>query len=417
MLYTQYSEEKRKFSKLEEEHEKMKTESSHQLQDLQHELEMFNDFSKLDNDEIAKCEKLKEMGTKIITLNRKCIFLENSESKLANDLKKLKENLLNSETSYISKLHKLDIEKHELLNKINKMENLLNNTVEKQELIKLQDDLDQLTLKYRELLQSLSDIQNKHCKEIDVLKESNIIYKKEKDEINTKLADALNKLHTFETISCNIDNATQILTKKLAQSEVNEITERQRGNHINNLYELVKEQLKNSEERYTEFEKFNKEIMRKNLQLQENVKDLQDKMINYVDFTEFNELKNKCANLLDEQSQLISEKLMLKEELQLMKKKDETSTLWNSSKEYEFLNLKHQIVDLQSSSDEKAIIARLSSDVVNARLSEAECRKMISDLKTEFDTNELALDRCKSDLIEERVKNEKIAIEQSRKFR
>lgn len=417
MLYKQYAEEKLKFNKQEEHYENLRSEYSAKNEDLQHQLEIYSDFSKLGDNELAKREKLKEMAGKIVTLNRKCIFLENIEKKLIIELKKLRENLLNSETNYISKINKLDLEKQALLSKIEKNENLLDNTADKQELHELQNNLDNLTIKYRELSQNLVEIQTKHTKEIDILNESNNMFKKEKEELNIKLTDTYSKLHTFEDTSCNVDNSIQVLTKKLAQSEVNEITERQRGNHINNLYELVKEQLKNSEDRYTEFEKFNKEIMRKNLQLQESVKDLQDKVINYIDLSSYHELKNKCTNLLEEQANLKSEILTIKDQLELTKKRDNSINLWNSLKEYEYLNLKHQIVDLQSNSDEKAIIARLSSEVVSARLSEAECRKIIENLNKEINKYETDIEQCDKLLNEERLKNEKIFGGQKRRLR
>ncbi|KAL3280010.1 hypothetical protein HHI36_017518 [Cryptolaemus montrouzieri] len=49
-----------------------------------------------------------------------------------------------------------------------------------------------------------------------------------------------------------------------------------------------------------------------------------------------------------------------------------TTSLWSTAKEEELLGLKHQIVDLLSNSDDKAVIARISADLMQARANENE---------------------------------------------
>lgn len=357
------------------------------------------------------------MSSKIISLNRKCVYLETSEMKMSNDVKKLQEDMLNLEKFYIDKLNKIETENKCLLNETNVFRNNLKNTASQLLLLQTQNNLDSLTLKQRDLLQRIIEQETKHTKELSVLKESNEMLKKEKEDLADRLVETINKLKNIETSSYPTETAIEILTKKLSQTEVNEITERQRGNHINNLYELVKEQLKNSEDRYTEFEKFNKEIMRKNLQLQETVKDLQDKVIHYVDAKVFQDLQEKYTSLLQDKEKLFRNYSTLTQELEITKKSYDCQNLWTSLKEYEFLNLKHQIVDLQSTTDAKAIIARLSSDVVNARLAEADCRKTIDDLRNELNKLEDEYSQCQNNLIEERREHEEITQGFSNKLR
>lgn len=393
----------------EEEYQKLKGECDEKCEVLEGKLKDLTDYTNLSQDERAKREKVVEMSTKIITLNRKCVYLETSELKLSNDVKKLQDDVLNLEKANNKKLNKIETENKCLLNETDIFRNKLKNTASQLLLLQTQNNLDNLTLKLRDLLQRVAELETKHTKELSVLKETNEMFKKEKEELAGKLVETLNKLKYFEVSSFTVETAIEILTKKLSQTEVNEITERQRGNHINNLYELVKEQLKNSEDRYTEFEKFNKEIMRKNLQLQENVKDLQDKVIHYVDVNAFRELQEKYTSLLEDKEKILQNHSMLTQELEIIKKSFDCQNLWTNLKEYEFLNLKHQIVDLQSTTDAKAIIARLSSDVVNARLTEADCRKTIDDLRNELNKLEDEYNQCQNNLIEERKEHEELS--------
>lgn len=65
--------------------------------------------------------------------------------------------------------------------------------------------------------------------------------------------------------------------------KVREISEKHRADHTNNLYELVKEQLKKSEEKFVEFSKYGDGLLQKNLVLQERVAGLEDQLTLWVD--------------------------------------------------------------------------------------------------------------------------------------
>lgn len=336
--------------------------------------------SNLASDEKSKAERAAELAANIAVLNRKCLYFETQESDFRLEIKNLRNDLLTAENSLQQKSSEMHVMEINLKTKLMIAENELKAKVDAAVFLEIQKNMDHLDLKYKKLLQELNQICSENSLQLKVLTESNQSLKKEKEELQEKLKIAIAKIH-HESLRENADAAA----KKLAETEVNEIAERQRANHVQNLYELVKEQLEKSEDRFREFETYNKEIMHKNLVLQENLKDLQNQVLNYVDPSTFKDIQAKYSDALKENETLsvINEKL--KTDVKVLNSKLEACTLWSSSNEYEFLSLKHQIVDLQAASDDKTVIARLSRDVVNARLSENKMEQKVHNVLQELE--------------------------------
>lgn len=326
---------------------------------------------------MASDEKVKraaELAANIAVLNRKCLYFETQESDLNLEINNLRNELLTAENNLQQKSSELHIMENTHKTKLAIAENELKSKIDATTFLELQKNMDDLDLKYKKLLHEMNHVCSENSLELKLLTESNQSLQKEKQELQEKLKIAIAKIHH-----------ENVVAKKLAETEVNEITERQRANHIQNLYELVKEQLQKSEDRFREFETYNKEIMHKNLILQENLKDLQNQVLNYVDPSTFKEIQTNYLNALKENETLSTINEQLKSDVKVLNSKLEAYTLWSSSKEYEFLNLKHQIVDLQAASDDKTVIARLSRDVVNARLSENKMEQKVRSVLEELE--------------------------------
>lgn len=384
LLYQQYSTEKEDWSKAKETYSKTASEITETVDILENKLKEISKYVDNGKDEQAKLKQVSEMSGTIIILNRKSLHLENENTKLIAELKAVKQDLLDAEIAVKKKVNDLKIENSSLLKTIEVLKNEVSNTINLSEHKKLLNDYDNLTLKHRSLLNNLTEICTQNNNEAILLKGSIDLLKNEKEELYTKLKDVVSKLNTFEVATYEVDKAVETLSKKLSQIEVNEITERQRANHMTNLYELVKEQLKKSEERYKEFENYNKDLMYRNLSFQECLKEFQDKVINEVDFFDYSAIQNKCGKLLEENANLVKNIESLQGQLEVLQKLVNTQKLWSSSHEYEFLSLKHQILDLQASTDDKAVISRLSSDVVHARLQEADVQKKIESILDQY---------------------------------
>lgn len=64
--------------------------------------------------------------------------------------------------------------------------------------------------------------------------------------------------------------------------KVEALSQKNRADHTNNLYELVKEQLKKSEEKFVEFSKYGDGLLQKNSTLQERVVSLEDQVALWI---------------------------------------------------------------------------------------------------------------------------------------
>ncbi|GJQ81526.1 hypothetical protein Trydic_g4888 [Trypoxylus dichotomus] len=411
LLYKQYSEEKLEWCKDKENFSKTTGEVTEKVEILENKLKDISIYVNKSKDEQAKLKQVSEMSGTIVTLNRQLLHLENENKKLTSELKTAKQDLLDAEIAVKKKVNDLKLEKNSFSKQLSILKSETLKAVNLVEHKKLLNDFDNLTLKHRSLLKNLTEICSQNNNEITQIKTSVDLLKSEKEEIQNKLKDVILKLNTCDVVTYEVDKAVEHLSKKLSQIEINEISERQRANHMTNLYELVKEQLKKSEERYKEFEKYNKDLMYRNLSLQECLKDFQNKAINEIDLNDYSSTKEKCEKVLEENANLTKEVEQLQGKLEVVEKLVDTQKLWTSSQEYEFLSLKHQILDLQASTDDKAVISRLSSDVIHARLQEAEAQKRIENISTECKKLEEEYNLFKSNAEEEYVRiNEHVNI-------
>nr|XP_022901566.1 centrosomal protein of 290 kDa isoform X1 [Onthophagus taurus] len=368
---------------------------SEKVEVLEKKLEEIKKFHLSENDAF-KIKQVSELAGEVVILNRKTLYLKNENEKYLGDIDRLKSDSLKNEIDLMKSVKLTNEINDSLLNKITRLEVELKNKIDLNLFLKLQNNFDDLTIKHRGLLGEISTIKSNENRELQAL---NVIIKNLKEEkltILEKTQDLLIKINSFEASKLvEIDKNIEMLTKKLSQCEINEITERQRANHMNNLYELVKEQLKNSEERLHDFEKYNKEIMEKNLKLQETIKNGQNQILIEPFFENDDDLKKKYENALIEID-------VLKKNLNEIKFKNEIDEKyeknWKSSTaayEFEILSLKHQILDLQAAGDDKAVISRLSSDVVQARLLQAEANRKFDSLQLQFERVNKEFDKFK----------------------
>ncbi|KAF5307268.1 hypothetical protein FQR65_LT06984 [Abscondita terminalis] len=355
------------------------------IETLDEEIEVLNsklnEFNNMDEEESKKVERLAEISSTVVKLNRKCVFLENEESRLSSEVKKLKGFLLVAEQSVLEKIAVHKTEKHEMLTNISNLKKSLELSVSSVTLTNVQNRLEETIIKYRGALNEVQLIKSTYDKDVVLLQETITNLENKNVDLQRKLLEAIANCHAYEATA--VTNETQNFAKKLAQAELNEITEKQRANHMTNLYGLVKDQLQKSEERFQEHEKVNQETLQKNLLLQQQMKVLEDQIMNYVAIELYSELKDKCALLEIEHKNLSVDNITLKTSLDILQKQL-TFANEQSNENLEILRLKHQILDLQSTSDDKALIARLSSDVVYARLAETEAQNKLQDLNNEL---------------------------------
>lgn len=370
-MYKQFIEEKKILVSNNEETASEKANLQQTINDL---------TTKLQN--YIKTDKNADAASKIandwVQLNRKCLFLEENEKKFSLEVSKLRTEISNSRTIFTETLNDLESSRNNLRFKINILENSLRDSIPKNKTEQAYKEIYDLTSKYQELLQNVNHFHDSN---------NVVLYKKEienlnlqKDSLYFELLQLKSKAYADKHANDEISN----LSKKLANLELNELSERQRADHINSLYDLVKEQLRKCEERCVEYDTQNKMLISSNLKLQVVQQELQDRLINCASQEDHNSVQNTVGLLKEELQDLktINGKLVTKNAV--LDNELKTKEMLKSINTMEIMNLKHLVLDLQSSSDDKALIARLSTEVVLARICEADAKNSLEILCSEL---------------------------------
>ncbi|KAG5876194.1 hypothetical protein JTB14_001937 [Gonioctena quinquepunctata] len=315
-----------------------------------------------------KATKIEEVVKSNVSMKRQILHLENEVLRLDNKLGELREDFNTAEIMYTRKVGEMERKHKSLEVNLDISRNLIEISVDSETYNNVKNNLDNMTIKYRELEASVEKHEEENALELNILLETQKNLESEKLDLRNKLIEVSSKL-SIQGVQTT-DNDIEKLSRKLAEVEVNEIAERQRANHTNNLYDLVREQLNKSEERFQEFKKYNEDLLKKNLVLQEQLRDAEGKICNYIDNNIHNQLQKTNNDLLRENEKLVSLVDRLEEDVKLEKQKQDKKMTWNNSKEQELLNLKHQVVDLISVSDEKVTIAQLNGDILQYRQSQ-----------------------------------------------
>ncbi|XP_030746572.1 centrosomal protein of 290 kDa [Sitophilus oryzae] len=231
--------------------------------------------------------------------------------------------------------------------------------------------LDECLVKYRKLLRDVEDLQNGKSLELSILTRNEEDLRKENTELKER----------YQNLSCQLQDIIKtkelsLLTEKLGIAEMQAVKEKNRADHMSNLYDLVKEQLRKSEEKLLDFSKQVEGLAQKNLALQAQIRESQSEVVSNEILERFQELKLEFENLTKEQEKevLIEDKETFESDIQK----------WDNQKHQQLLELKHQIIDLTASSDDKYQIQRLHYDLGRYKSSERDWSIKINRLEEEL---------------------------------
>ncbi|XP_066247747.1 centrosomal protein of 290 kDa [Euwallacea similis] len=358
-------------------HLKCNTDKEEVLEKLRVAEKAVTEFESLVLDANATTENLKQE----ITLERKkSNYLLKQNSNFQDDLAKVK-------VTFDAALKRHSVYAENLLRKIvhlNIQQNLKNNQdvtlMDSNTFRELQNSLNEYIRKYRQILTEIEIQQSRHDSEQEVfkLKESDLI--KEINELKDKLNKSLNKsIQELYRYDANV----LPLSEKVAKLEIDALSQKNRADHTNNLYELIKEQLKKSEEKFIEFSKYGDGLLQKNMVLQERIVQLEDQVILGVSPELYKELGEKANCLIKENEELLKENAIIQEKILKHTELSYQGVRWNKEKEQELLGLKHEIIDLTATSDDKAVIDSLYCDLTKSRSEVREYQMQLEFLRRE----------------------------------
>ncbi|XP_014607132.1 PREDICTED: centrosomal protein of 290 kDa isoform X1 [Polistes canadensis] len=321
-----------------------------------------------DEDEIKKAFAIKtkeyiEVASELLLVKRKIVLLQellNNESIKAYNYQK---STIEKESSFKRAL--TDASKH---NKILECETIrlqsnLSNSVSITDYSDLKAKYEELNIRYRFILEKDTIFEDRN--EIELLNDELNLAKKEKSQLLDLFKEEISKEDTNDIV------------QKLRDYKTKELMERQRADHMTKLHEISQSQLTKCEAKV-------KEITTMNSELQEKLIDVHTKLSKIISLQNYQEKNVDESEVLNDVETLKIDNDTLKRKLEVAEEESKLQYMVNSLKTLELDNLRHQILDLQAVSEDKATISRLNFELANKKSTEMELNARKSQLESEI---------------------------------
>ncbi|XP_030404448.1 centrosomal protein of 290 kDa isoform X2 [Gopherus evgoodei] len=394
LLYKEYQSEKESWQT---ESEKMKEEKK-KLEDQKEQdavkIKEYNnllDALQLGTDETKKLlaensRKMTVLRVNEQSLTRQYTTLLEMERHLRKENEKQKAELTSMETAVGEKIGHLQRFKEMASFKIAALQKGLDDSVPLSELELANKQYNELTAKYRDMLQK-DNLLVQRTTNLEHMESENASLKEQINSLNKELEITKEKLHTVEqawdqTTKLGGDNAMDKATKAITNSEIvsiskkitvlemKELNERQRAEHSHRMYEHLRNTLKQVEERNFELETKFAELTKINLEAQKVEQALRDELTNSVSKAISDADRRKIVELEKSEMELKIEVSKLRELSDIAKMQVAALDARQQSREKEVESLRMQVLDYQAQSDEKALIAKLHQHIVALQISE-----------------------------------------------
>ncbi|XP_031793787.1 centrosomal protein of 290 kDa-like isoform X2 [Sarcophilus harrisii] len=321
------------------------------------------------------------------SLIRKYTTLLEMERHLRKENNKQKNELIDMEAAVRDKIGHLQRFKETTTFRIAALQKLLDNCVPLSELELANKQYNELTAKYRDMLQK-DNMLVQRMSSLQLLECENKSLKEQIDVISKELEITKEKFHTMEQAweqatklgsDSTLDETQRAITnseivsisKKITVLEMKELNERQRAEHSQKMYEHLQASLKQVEERNFELETKFSELTKINLAAQQLEQTLRDELAESVSKQVSDADRQQILELEKSEMELKVEVSRLKEIADIAKTQVEALNSHQQSREKEVESLRMQVLDYQAQSDEKALIAKLHQHIVALQMSEA----------------------------------------------
>ncbi|XP_015453928.1 centrosomal protein of 290 kDa isoform X1 [Pteropus alecto] len=395
LLYKEYLSEKETW-KIES--ETMKVEKRKLEDQIQHDAIKVKEYNnllstlKMDSDEMKKTLSENSRKITVLQVNEKSLIrqyttLIEMERQLRKENEKQKNELISMEAEVSEKIGRLQRFKEMAIFKIAALQKVIDNSVSLSELELANKQYNELTAKYRDILQK-DNILVQRTNNLEHLECENASLKEQMESMNKELEITKEKLHTIEQAweqetklgnESNMDKTKKSITnseiasisKKITMLEMKELNERQRAEHSQKMYEHIRTSLKQMEERNFELETKFAELTKINLEAQKVEQMLRDELANSVSKTVSDADRQRILELEKNEMELKVEVSKLREISDIAKRQVEILNAQQQSREKEVESIRMQLLDYQAQSDEKALIAKLHQHLVSLQISEA----------------------------------------------
>ncbi|KAL6033963.1 hypothetical protein STEG23_025729, partial [Scotinomys teguina] len=346
----------------------------------------------MDSNEMKKMLSENSRKISVLQVNEKSLVrqyttLVEMERQLRKENKKHKNDLVSMEAEVTEKIGSLQRFKEMATFKIAALQKVVDNSVSLSELELANKQYNELTTKYRDILQK-DNMLVQRTTNLEHLECENASLKEQMGVISKELEVTKERLHTVEQAweqeaklgnEPNMDKARKSMTnsdivsisKKITVLEMKELNERQRAEHCQKMYEHLRTSLKHMEERNFELETKFTELTKINLDAQKVEQMLRDELADSVNKAVSDADRQRILELEKNEVELRVEVSKLREISDIAKRQVDFLNLQQQSREKEVESLRTQLLDYQAQSDEKALIAQLHQRVVSLQTSEA----------------------------------------------
>ncbi|CAK7305742.1 Centrosomal protein of 290 kDa [Vulpes lagopus] len=395
LLYKEYLSEKETWKTESETVKEEKKKLEDQIQQDAIKVKEYNNLLsalQMDSDEMKKTLSENSRKITVLQVNEKSLIrqyttLVEMERQLRKENGKQKNELIAMEAEVGEKIGRLQRFKEMAIFKIAALQKVIDNSVSLSELELANKQYNELTAKYRDILQK-DNMLVQRTSNLEHLECENSSLKEQMESINKELEITKEKLHTIEQAweqetklgnESNMDKAKKSITnseivsisKKITMLEMKELNERQRAEHSQKMYEHVRTSLKQMEERNFELETKFAELTKINLEAQKVEQMLRDELADSVSKTVSDADRQQILELEKSEMELKIEVSKLREISDIAKRQVEILKAQQQSREKEVESVRMQLLDYQAQSDEKALIAKLHQHIVSLQISEA----------------------------------------------
>ncbi|KAM9753914.1 centrosomal protein of 290 kDa isoform 8-T8 [Menidia menidia] len=395
LLYKDYQSDKdawqKEKDKLTETNSKL--EEQKQVDDVKiQQLKDLLDTLQRDPEEIKR--QLSEVFRKLTVLNvnekkltRRYTVLLEKEEHLRKENSKLKDESNQMHASVMQRIGYLQRYKEMAAYKMAALQKALDDSVPSSDLEKANKQYTELTVRYREMLQRDSRLMQ-WTTNLEHLESENESLREQICGLNKELEITKEKLNALEQAWENISSAAgessmdkadkatvnnEMLytARRLTTLEMKELNERQRAEHAHKMYEHTRNSLKQAEERNLELESKFAELTKMNAAAQKVERELRDELADSISKAASDADRARIAELEKAEAELRIEVSKLQEVSNVAMMQVSTLQSKQKSKDKEVEALRKQILDYQSQSDEKALIAKLHQHIVALQLNES----------------------------------------------
>ncbi|XP_054475608.1 centrosomal protein of 290 kDa [Anoplopoma fimbria] len=395
LLYKEYLSEKAEWQKEKDTFTELKNKLEEQKQvdavKIQEFSELLDTLQK-DPEEVRRSlsealRKLTVLKVNETKLSRRYITLLEQEQHLRKENGKLRDESSHMQASVTQRIGYLQRYKEMAAYKISALQKALDDSVPSSDLERANKQYTELTVKYRDMLQRDSRLMQRTTN-LEHLESENESFREQISAMNKELEITKEKLNTLEqawnNISAiggenNMDKADKALANKemvsaarrITTLEMKELNERQRAEHANRMYEHTRNSLRQVEERNMELESKFAELTKMNVEAQRVERELRDELADSINKAVSDADRSRIAELEKAEADTRVEVSKLQEVSDVAMMQASALQARQQSKEKEVEALRRQILDYQSQSDEKALIAKLHQHIVALQLSES----------------------------------------------